>query len=238
MGRLLTSVHPRPTQIHSSFGTLDALTGNESAQSAVHELLAIAADKDLQRSLVEQLEPLLSKFPNLQRGLQPLKQFVNNTRVPSSFLVFLDRDRDALPSLLQILSIESSAVDWLVADPDSFDWLRLSAGQSVDREHLKDTLISEIKHLDEEAQVLASLNRFRKRETLRVLCAICLHEMPFDVASQQFAWIADAGVAAAFVAVFFATFFAAFFTGFADAIALLSLHRVAHNHDAAVWTRH
>ena len=83
MGRLLTSVHPRPTQIHSSFGTLDALTGNESAQSAVHELLAIAADKDLQRSLVEQLEPLLSKFPNLQRGLQPLKQFVNNTRVPS-----------------------------------------------------------------------------------------------------------------------------------------------------------
>ncbi|MEI7458395.1 MAG: hypothetical protein WCK15_03250 [Pirellula sp.] len=200
MGRLLTSVHPRPTQIHSSFGTLDALAGNESAQSAVNELLLIAADKDLQRSLVEQLDPLLSKFPNLQRGLQPLKQFVNNTRVPSSFLVFLDRDRDALPSLLQILSIESSAVDWLVADPDSFDWLRLSAGQSVDREHLKDTLISEIKHLDEEAQVLASLNRFRKRETLRVLCAICLHEMPFDVASQQFAWIADAGVAAAFVA--------------------------------------
>lgn len=47
-----------------------------------------------------------------------------------------------------------------------------------------------------------------------------------------------AGFAAAFVAVFFATFFAAFFTGFDDAIALLSLHRVAHNHDAAVWTRH
>lgn len=200
MDRLLTSVHPRPTQIHSSFGTLDALAGNESAQSAVNELLFIAVHKDLQRSLVEQLAPLLSKFPNLQRGLQPLKQFVKNTRVPSSFLVFLDRDRDALPSLLQILSIESSAVDWLVADPDSFDWLRLSAGQSVDREHLKDTLISEIKHLDEEAQVLASLNRFRKRETLRVLCAICLHEMPFDVASQQFAWIADAGIAAAFVA--------------------------------------
>lgn len=200
MGRLLTSVHPRPTQSHSSFGKLDALAGNDTAQSAVNELLVIAADEDLQRSLIEQLDPLLLKFPNLQRGLQPLKQFVNNTRVPSSFLVFLDRDRDALPSLLQILSIESSAVDWLVADPDSFDWLRLSAGQSVDREHLKDTLISEIKHLDEEAQVLASLNRFRKRETLRVLCAICLHDMPSDIASQQFAWIADAGVAGAFVA--------------------------------------
>jgi len=49
---------------------------------------------------------------------------------------------------------------------------------------------------------------------------------------------AAAFLAAGFAAAFFATFFAAFFTGFADAIALLSLHRVAHNHDAAVWTRH
>jgi HAMP domain-containing protein len=37
-------------------------------------------------------------------------------------------------------------------------------------------------------------------------------------------------------AAFGAAFFAAFFTGFAVAIALLSLHRVAHDYDAAVWT--
>jgi hypothetical protein len=51
------------------------------------------------------------------------------------------------------------------------------------------------------------------------------------------AFFATAFFAAGFAAVFFATFFAAFFTGFADAIALLSLHRVAHNHDAAIWAR-
>ena len=47
--------------------------------------------------------------------------------------------------------------------------------------------------------------------------------------------------AAAFLAgaldAFFATAFAAFFAGFAVAMLLLSLHRVAHNYYAAVWTR-
>jgi len=181
-------------------GRLDSFLMGESARWAANQLLSIASEVDMEESLVAQLESLLSKFPSLQRGLDPLGRFIRNTRFSSNFLVFLDRDRDALPSLLQILSIESNAVEWLVADPDSFDWLRLSAGQAVDSEHLKDTLINEIQHLDEEAQVLASLNRFRKRETLRVLCAVCLHDMPLQVAAQQLSWIADAGVAGAFVA--------------------------------------
>jgi hypothetical protein len=42
---------------------------------------------------------------------------------------------------------------------------------------------------------------------------------------------------AAFFTDFFATAFAAFFAGFAVAMLLLSLHRVAHNYYAAVWTR-
>jgi hypothetical protein len=42
---------------------------------------------------------------------------------------------------------------------------------------------------------------------------------------------------AAFFATTFAGFFAAFFAGFAVAMSLLSLHRVAHNYYAAVWTR-
>jgi hypothetical protein len=39
------------------------------------------------------------------------------------------------------------------------------------------------------------------------------------------------------LAAFFATAFAAFFAGFAVAMTLLSLHRVAHDYYAAVWTR-
>ncbi len=168
--------------------------------AAIDALLAIASEPDLKESLIDQLVPLLTGFPNLKRGLVPLLRFIENTRNPKSFLVFLDRDRDAMPTLLQILSIDSNAVEWLISDPDSFDWLRLSAGQAVDSEHLKDTLVSEIKNLEDEEQILASMRRFRRRETLRVICSFCLQDMPPSTVSQQLSWIADAGIAAALVA--------------------------------------
>ena len=168
--------------------------------AAIHGLLILASDTDLRESLVIQLEPLLARFPNLCRGLVPLHRFVEKTRIPRSFLVFLDRDRDALPLLLQILSIESTAVEWLISDPDSFDWLRMSAGQLVDPAHLKDILISEIQNLEDEEQILACMQRFRQRESLRVICSFCLQDMSPDAVAQQLSWIADAGVAASLIA--------------------------------------
>jgi [glutamine synthetase] adenylyltransferase / [glutamine synthetase]-adenylyl-L-tyrosine phosphorylase len=173
---------------------------NDAGLAAIDGLLVIASDPDLKESLIDQLVPLLARFPNLKRGLAPLLQFIENTRNPKSFLVFLDRDRDAMPTLLQILSIDSIAVEWLISDPDSFDWLRLSAGQQVDSEHLKDILISEIQNLEDEEQILASMRRFRRRETLRVICSFCLQDMPQSTVAQQLSWIADAGIAAALVA--------------------------------------
>lgn len=161
--------------------------------------MRLAAEPDLQESLAAQLVPLLSQFPHLQRGLVPFRRFLENTRNPLSFLAFLDRDRDAMPTLMQILSIESEAVEWLISDPDSFDWLRMSAGQSVDATHLKDVLISEIQNLEDEGQILASMQRFRRRETLRVICAFCLQDMSPGTVSQQLSWIADAGIAASLV---------------------------------------
>ena len=199
-GQLLTSNELSRNISNTTKTPWSDLGLDDSGLSAIHALLNATSDQDLRDSLVGQLVPLLTRFPNLRRGLDPLHRFVENTRNPMSFLVFLDRDRDALPSLLQILSIESTAVEWLVSDPDSFDWLRLSAGQSVDPEHLKDVLISEIKNLDEEEQILASMKRFRRRETLRVICSFCLHEMPASSVAQQLSWIADAGIAAALIA--------------------------------------
>ncbi len=168
--------------------------------TAIDGLLNLASDLDIRDSFVAQLLPLLTAFPNLKRGLVPLHRFVANTRIPKSFMVFLDRDRDALPSLLQMLSIESTAVEWLISDPDSFDWLRMSAGQSVDAGHLKDILIGEIQNLNEEEQILASMKRFRSRESLRVICSFCLQDMSPGVVAQQLSWIADAGIAAALIA--------------------------------------
>ncbi len=170
---------------------------SEFESKALHELFFSIAGEDLQQSLALQLREILSVHPQLRAGLIPFSDYVRNTRIPQSFAVYLDRDRDALPTLLQILSIDSNAVQWLVDDPDSFDWLRLSAGQSVDRSHLIDVIQGEIQSMEDESQVASSLNRFRKRETLRVICGTTLHDMQVEIALEQLSWIADAGIQAA-----------------------------------------
>ena len=171
-----------------------------SNDRSIDLVLSHTDEQDLRDRLMGQVQASLSVFPHLKRGMEPLERFVRNTRNPASFLVYLDRDRDALPSLLQILSIDSEAIEWLVDDPDSFDWLRLSAGQAVAPDHLKDTLLQEISCLDEPSQVLSALSRFKKRETLRVICALCLHEMSVGSAAQQLSWIADAIIHGSLVA--------------------------------------
>ena len=144
-----------------------------------------------------QLGTLLSEYPELAAGVERLFRFVDRTRSPGSFIAFLERDLDSLPVLMRILSLESPSVEWLVEDPDSFDWLRLTAGQSVPAEHMSDVIIAELGGLEDETHLLATMRTFRRRETLRVLCAFCLHGMPWFEVSQQLTWIAQASLAAA-----------------------------------------
>jgi [glutamine synthetase] adenylyltransferase / [glutamine synthetase]-adenylyl-L-tyrosine phosphorylase len=184
---------------HFSFRDLFVLVPSNPSCAVgdfVSQFLALTDETDLRASLARQISSLMLEQPALERGLPRLVQFAENSRVPSGLLVFLDRDHDALPTLLQMLSIDSPALEWLVEDPDSFDWLRMCAGQVVPAETLADMLLSEIRQLDEESQVHSTLKRFRKRETLRVICAVGLHEMQYEAAAQQLAWIADAVVAA------------------------------------------
>ena len=67
-------------------------------------VLSHTNELDLRDRVLAQVNASLSVFPHLSRGLEPLVRFVRNTRMPSSFLVYLDRDRDALPSLIPRLS--------------------------------------------------------------------------------------------------------------------------------------
>lgn len=144
--------------------------------------------------LFQQLARFLADFPDLENGLEKLFRFVDRTRSPRFFLSFLDRDPDALPVLLRILSIPSSATEWLIHDPDSFDWLRLHAGQSTKAELLRDVLVNELLGLEEERDWLPCMRTFRQRETLRVVCGFYLHGVSAEESMRQLADIADAGV--------------------------------------------
>lgn len=147
---------------------------------------------DPDASLLNQLAPLLKQFPELEAGIVNLIAFLLSTRSPGVFIAFLERDRDVLPVLMRILSMPTPAAAWLIDNEDCFDWLRLSAGKLVTSEQLRDVIATEVLSIDDEDVRLSSMRSFRRRETLRILCAYFLHGMPWYEVLQQLTYVADA----------------------------------------------
>lgn len=166
----------------------------ESDLDALLAVLGFTVDTQLHQVLLNRLEATLKQLFPCSLGLSRLASFLERTRSPESFLVFLSRDPDALATLLSILCIDSPAVQWLLEDPDCFDWLRMTSGLPIGRSQLIDVLLSELRLVDDEAQALLTAKRFRSRESLRVICAHTLQGMTLASACQQLAWIADANV--------------------------------------------
>ncbi len=61
-------------------------------------------------------------------ALHNLTRFILAARNPLSAGTLFERDPDALPTLVQIFSTSQHLSDLLVADPESFDPLRLTEG--------------------------------------------------------------------------------------------------------------
>ncbi|XZE21413.1 hypothetical protein SH449x_001315 [Pirellulaceae bacterium SH449] len=165
--------------------------GTESVNE-LNRWLVLSTLWDPDRTLLAQLTPLLQEFPELERGVVPLVAFLLATRSPGVFIGFLQRDNEALPVLLRILSLPTPASSWLISDEDCFDWLRLSAGQLVSAERLRDVIATEVLSVDDESVRLASMRSFRRRETLRVLCGFFLHGVGWNDVMGQLSEIADA----------------------------------------------
>ncbi|MFN7845546.1 MAG: hypothetical protein ACK5YR_22565 [Pirellula sp.] len=163
-----------------------------ASTAALQDWLSQSSYWDPDAALLNQLGPLLQQFPELETGIVHLIPFLLSTRSPGVFVGFMERDRDALPVLMRILSLPTPAAAWLVDDEDCFDWLRLSAGKIVSLEQLRDIIATEVLSIEDEEVRLASMRSFRRRETLRVLCAYYLHSMPWYDVLQQLTCIADA----------------------------------------------
>lgn len=160
--------------------------------AAIEDWLSQSAYWDPGATLLDQLGALLQQFPDLESGIVHLVPFLLSTRSPGVFIGFMERDRDALPVLMRILSLPTPAASWLRDDEDCFDWLRLSAGKVVSSEQLRDVIATEVLSIEDEEVRLASMRSYRRRETLRVLCAYFLHGLPWYDVQQQLTCIADA----------------------------------------------
>ena len=173
------------------------LTDIDRAHGNLVRMATSGITLDLLAVTCEQLAEHLPRTSDPDMALNNLDRFVAASRNPLSLATLFERDREALPILLQIFSTSQYLSDVLVTDVESYDLLRLTEGQPISRETLVRELVSEVEALADEAAVMAALRRFKRRETLRVAYGDIIRGHRIDTVVRQISFVADAILEAA-----------------------------------------
>ena len=155
---------------------------------------------DLVANIGDQLAKSIGCCADPDMAMNNLERFVAAARSPLALGALFERDPQALPTLLQIFSTSQHLSDLLVADPESFDLLRMTQGRPYARQALVEELTSEIAVLDHDRLVLRALRRFKRRETLRISFGDIIREHSLQTVTTQISYLADAILEAALVA--------------------------------------
>ncbi len=188
-----------PTAAGQWFGSLGIVDAKRAHANLVRMATA-GLTLDLLAIICDQLGEHLSGCADPDMALNNLDRFVDASRNPLAAGTLFERDPEALPTLLQIFSTSQHLSDLLVADPESFDLLRLTQGQPCYRQALVDDLASEVAVLDHDQLVLRAIRRFKRREILRIAYGDIVRQQSLRTVTTQISYLADAIVEAALAA--------------------------------------
>jgi glutamate-ammonia-ligase adenylyltransferase len=155
---------------------------------------------DLLSDIASQLEKHLPGCADPDMALHNLERFVRAARNPLAIGTLFERDHHALPTLLQIFAASQYLSDSLVADPESFDLVRITEGRPVARQALADELVAEVNALDQGPAVMRAIRRFKRRETLRIAYGDIVREQSLETVTSQISSLAEAIMEAALCA--------------------------------------
>ena len=152
---------------------------------------------DLLATICDQFAEHLPGSSDPDRALNNLERFVAAARNPLSIGSLFERDREALPILLQIFATSQHLSDLLITDNESYDLLRITEGQPVARDLLVNEICAEVEALaPDELAVMKAIRRFKRRETLRVAYGDIIRSQRLDTVTRQVSYLADAIVEA------------------------------------------
>jgi glutamate-ammonia-ligase adenylyltransferase len=186
--------HPREAATWLSSLRVDDI---DHAHAALLRMALTGLTLDLLGTMCDQLAEHLPRTSDPDMALNNLDRFVAAARNPLSLGSLFERDRDALPILLQIFSTSQYLSDLLITDSESYDLLRLTEGQPVARQVLVDEMTSEVAALADTKAVMTALRRFKRRETLRISYGDIVRQQRLDTVTSQISHLADAIVEAA-----------------------------------------
>lgn len=176
-----------------SLGVADVRRGHANL---VH-IASAGVTLDLLASMADQLAACLPACADADMVLNNLDRFFQAARNPLTLGGLFERDPEALSTLVQIFSTSQHLSDVLITDPESFDLLRLTEGQTTARQALIDDVRAEVEAVDHDTLVLNALRRFKRRETLRIAYGDIIRGQSLETVTRQISFLADAVLEAA-----------------------------------------
>ena len=177
--------------------------------AAAHRSLLALADRglplDLLGGMCSQLAQLLPGVGDPDRVLVALERFMAAVRSPLATAALFDRDPRALGILVKLFGASPYLAELVIADPESWERIRLGEGRPEKKEALAAVLAAEIgPRLAGEAPdpdlVMRALRRFKRRETLRIAYGDLVAGQSLETVVGQISHVADCIVQAALAA--------------------------------------
>lgn len=193
LSRFLDSFADAETELRS-WGLVDL----RRAHAALVRMATKGITLDLMATICDTLADQLPRSSDPDMALNNLDRFMAAARSPLSLAALFERDHEALPVLLQIFSTSQHLSDLLTVDEESYDLLRLTEGQPVQRDILVDELVAETETLSDEQLIMAALRRCKRRELLRISYGDMIRSQRLEIVTAQLSYLADAIVHAAY----------------------------------------
>ncbi|MEQ8212031.1 MAG: hypothetical protein RH917_19690 [Lacipirellulaceae bacterium] len=152
---------------------------------------------DLLSVICDQFEASAPRLADADMALNNLERFLLGARSPLSTAALFERDPQALPNLLMLLTASQDLSDLLCTDPESYDLLRMTEGLPYARDKIVEELVADVEKLESDEEVIAHLRRFKRREILRIAYGDIVADHPIDQVTRQISHVADASVEAA-----------------------------------------
>jgi glutamate-ammonia-ligase adenylyltransferase len=168
---------------------------------AAHRLLvglsAHGLTLDLLAELATQLLRLLPTVSDPDRVLVSLERFVGAVRSPLSTGTLFQRDPRSLDILLRIFSASPHLAEMVIADPESWEQVRVGQGRPEKPAALAAALDAELSVVSETECVMRALRRFKRREMLRIAYGDIVGGQRLETVVAQLSHVADCIVRAA-----------------------------------------
>ena len=146
---------------------------------------------DLLGDLCTRLTVLLPAVSDPDRVLAALGRLLAAVSSPLSTATLFQRDPGALETLLRIFSAGPHLADVVIADPASWEEVRLGQGKPESMQALRAKLDGALAgHRDTDGAMLA-MRRFKRRQMLRIAYGDLVGEQPLETVTRQISRVAD-----------------------------------------------